>query len=416
MPNEFDVVIVGAGAAGIAAARQLHQTGYSVAILEASPRLGGRAWTEETGGHALDLGCGWLHSAERNPWTRIAEDQGVAIDRADAAWGTQHLNLGFSPDEQRRARAAWGEWEKLLPDIAANSDRASDALSANNVWNPYIRAICGFANGVAPDQMSAKDYLSYDAACSYRNWRVSIGLGKLISHSLPPEVALSLSTPVEAIVEDGRGVRLRTAFGDLRAQTAILTVSTNVLVSDAITFPSDLDPWRSAASDLPLGHDEKLFLQSRDPSFVSETHVLGDPSSALACDFYIRPFGWPVIECYLGGDSAHVISEHGHLAGFALAIDQLATLFGSDIRSTLKPLVASNWARTDRIGGAYSCALPGRSDARRQLARPWKEKLFFAGEATSVDDFATAHGAYNSGIRTADEVMAVLAKPRGVAA
>lgn len=411
-----DVAIIGGGAAGIAAVRRLISSGYTTLLLEASSRLGGRARTVAAGGHSLDLGCGWLHSAERNPWARIAELEGVEIDRREAAWDSQYLDLGFSPAQQSRARATLIDWQRRLPDVAKSSDRASDALEANDAWNPYVRAICGFSNGVAPDRMSAKDYLAYDSACSYLNWRVPSGLGKLISGSLPPDAAVHVSTEAEAIREDARGVCITTPRGDIRARTAILTVSTNVLAGGGIRLPDALDPWRAAASELPLGHNEKLFLRADHAALEVESHLLGDPLTPLTCDFYIRPFGWPVIECYLGGDSARVVSERGQLAGFTLAIEQLVALFGSGIRSKLKPLAGSDWARASGIRGGYSCALPGRSEARRSLAKAWKEKLFFAGEATSQHDYATAHGAHDSGVRAADEAITVLAKCRGLVA
>lgn len=410
MPNDFDVVIIGGGAAGISAARRLQEKNLSILMIEASSRLGGRAWTVGTKHHALDLGCGWLHSADRNPWMDIARKKRVKIDKKEAAWGLQYRDLGFSAEKQQQARNALASWMKRLPIIARNSDRASDALDVNSPWNAYIQAMCGFSNGVAPNEMSAEDYLTYDAACSYRNWRVPTGMGTLISRSLPSKISLSLSTPVTAISENGHSVQLRTSKGDIRARTAILTCSTSVLSGDAIKLPETLLPWREAASYLPLGQNEKLFLFSRDPVFVPETHVLADPYNAIAVDFYIRPFGWPVIECYLGGDSAKVVQEQGLMAGFDLAIGQLANIFGSHIRSNLKPLSGSNWSRYRFIGGGYSCALPRRAGARRLLAKPWKDKLFFAGEATSPDDYASAHGAYSSGERAAKEVMAVLRK------
>jgi monoamine oxidase len=119
-------------------------------------------------------------------------------------------------------------------------------------------------------------------------------------------------------------------------------------------------------------------------------------------------FGWAVIECYLGGDSAKVVAQEGVVAGFELAIEQLAKLVGSDVRSKLTPLASSDWTRSNRIGGAYSCALPGHSQARHLLAQPWNGRIFFAGEATHQHDFSTAHGAHDSGVRAAEEVLAVV--------
>jgi monoamine oxidase len=119
-----------------------------------------------------------------------------------------------------------------------------------------------------------------------------------------------------------------------------------------------------------------------------------------------------VIEGFFGGDGAAIVAREGPMAGFAYATDQLAALFGEDVRRRLRPLAASDWTRTAHVGGAYSYALPGRMAARATLARPFEERLFFAGEATHGSDFSTAHGAYHSGVRAAEEAIAALGPSR----
>jgi len=114
------------------------------------------------------------------------------------------------------------------------------------------------------------------------------------------------------------------------------------------------------------------------------------------------------VECYFGGEGARVVENGGPALGFALALDQLAALFGEQIRKSLRPLVASCWSRSIRVGGAYSYAVPGHAQARRALAQPFEQRVFFAGEATCVDEFSTAHGAHDSGVRAAREVQAAL--------
>jgi monoamine oxidase len=255
--------------------------------------------------------------------------------------------------------------------------------------------------------MSASDYLAYDSASTHVNWRVPTGYGTLIAASLPPSTALRLATPVQAIAEDSDRLVITTSAGNLSARAVILTVSTAVFSGGAIDLPASLDPWRNAAGLLPLGRNEKLFLHIvGNTSFEPETHLLGDFHDSRSCAFYIRPFGWPIVECFLGGDSARVVEESGISAGFALAIEQLVNLVGSEIGSKLRPLVGSSWSLSERIGGAYSCALPGHADARRLLARPYNGRIFFAGEATRSQDFSTAHGAYDSGLRAAEEAIA----------
>src|SRR5271166_2756664 len=409
MSSDFDVVIIGGGAAGIGAQRALAASGRSTLLLEATSRLGGRAWTYEIGGLRLDLGCGWLHSGDRNAWTRIAEEAGVAVDRRPAKWGVQHRHLGFSPSEKKAAGEAFDAWLTRLSDAPPPSDCAADALPPGGEWNGYLEAISGFISGARLERISVADYLAYDTASTWSNWRVPTGFGDLIVASLPVGAAVRLSTPAVAIEIEPEGVAIATPGGRILAKTAILTISTAVLAGGAIKLPRALDAWREAASVLPLGRNEKLYLEVVGESpFADETHVLGNPRDPRTAAYYIRPFGSTAIECFFGGEGAGMIAESGPAAGFDYAVDQLVALFGSEARRSLRPLVASSWSRADRIGGGYSYALPGHAEARRQLARPFDDRLFFAGEATSVQDFSTAHGAHDSGVRAAEEALAAL--------
>ena len=415
MSTDADVVIVGAGAAGIAAARRLATSGLSAMVLEATGRIGGRAWTCDVAGLRLDLGCGWLHSADRNPWTRVAEAAGFAVDRRTSAWGRQYRDLGFSQTEQAAAAQAFTDWRRRMMKTPPASDCAADALEPDGEWNAYLQAMSGFLTGAGLERISVADYLAYDAASTGCNWRAPAGYGSLVAASLPRPIDLRLSTPVESIELNSRAVVLGTPVGAVRARAAILTVSTAVLAGGMIALPRALDPRRDAAARLPLGRNEKLFLEiAGDSSFAPETRVLGNPRDRGTGVYFIRPFGWAVIECFLGDQGARMIEDMGPTAGFAHAIDELAALFGSAVSRNLRPLVASSWSRMTHVGGAYSHALPGHAAARGDLAHPFEERLFFAGEATHVHDYSTAHGAYDSGVRAAGEAIAALTSAAGI--
>ena len=411
-PPDYDVAIIGAGAAGVGAARRLAGTGLTVVVLEASARVGGRAWTVDIAGMHIDLGCGWLHSADRNSWTAIAEQLGFAVDRRKPAWRTQYRDLGFTPEEQAAASKAFADWSERLVTQPSPTDCAADALPPDEEWRAYLQAMSGFISGAALEQISVADYLAYDQATTGNNWRLPDGYGALVSHSLPSSVDLRLSMPVTGIEPTPGGVRISTRRGTLSARSAIVTASTAVLTGGGIDLSRDLESWTTAASLLPLGSDEKVYLEivGDDAPFAPESHVLGDPRDENTGVYYIRPLGLPVIECFLGDGGARVVAEQGQDVAFARAIDQLVALFGSDIRRHLRPLVASNWQRMPHIGGAYSHALPGHAAARRDLARPFDGCIYFAGEATNPTDFSTAHGAHDSGARAADEVVAALVK------
>lgn len=209
------------------------------------------------------------------------------------------------------------------------------------------------------------------------------------------------------------GVAVTTRAGAVRAGAAILTVSTAVLAGDALRLPSGADPWREAAAALPLGRNEKVFLEiGRDTAFEPDTHAYSNLHDPRSASYSIRPNGWPVIEAFFGGDGARIVEEEGPAAGFAHVSAELVALFGSDVASALRPLAAKSWSRMAFIGGAYSCALPGQSYARARLAQPFEDRLFFAGEATHPFDFTTAHGAHDSGVRAADEALAALRAKR----
>ena len=413
MGSEFDVIIVGGGAAGLGAARRLAAHAKAALVLEASSRLGGRAFTQDLGGYPLDLGCEWLHSGERNSWVAIAEASGFPVDRSDPPWAKAHPGIVWDGDEEEAARKAFGEWEERLRAVAQGSDRASDALEPGGEWNAYVRAIASFMSGVAPERISATDYMAYDTASSGRNWSLPLGYGTLVAASLPTSVALHLAIPVERIELTADGVAVTTRAGTVRARAAILTVSTTVLAGDAIRLPSGTEPWREAAAALPLGRNEKVFLEiGRDAAFEPDSHAYGNLRDARSAAYSIRPNGWPVIEAFLGGEGALILEEEGPAAGFAFVSAELTALFGGDVASAIRPLAATSWSRMASIGGAYSCALPGQSQARAQLARPFEDRLFFAGEATHPFDFTTAHGAHDSGQRAADEVLSSLREGR----
>lgn len=417
MSNAFDIVVIGAGAAGVGATRELAGSGLSCLLLEASQRVGGRAWTVTAGrGLSLDLGCGWLHSAERNSWSELALSTGTQIDRREPAWGKQYKDLGFSPAEQKQAKQALSAWNRAMHQHPPLSDRASDSvLESGDIgpWRAFLEQIAGAYTGKRIEEISVADYMAYLAAEAEAksDWRLTHGYGSLVASGLPQGAQLRLATPVTALTLDGEGVGLRTPRGDLRANAAIITVSTNVLANAWIDMPAELEPWLSAAAALSLGANEKLYLEILRPdAFEVETRVVGDPRALRSGAYYIRPLGMGVIEGFFCGEAAEWIAAEGPAAAYDLAINQLAALFGQEFRETLRPIAISSWREDHWIQGSYSCAAPGHHSARERLAQPFDDRIFFAGEATHPTAFTTAHGALDSGVRAAREAASALSR------
>jgi monoamine oxidase len=406
--DRVDVAIVGGGAAGIAAARRLTELHRSVLLIEASPQLGGRARTTIVQGMPLDLGCGWLHSARRNVLAKLAEVQGQALDRSEAAWHRQLSNLEFPIRDQREAWAAFERLGEQLRRDPPRSDAVGDALAPDDRWRPFIDGVSSFINGAEIDQLSVADYLAYEDAATDDNWRVPSGYGAFIV-GLGADIPTALGTTVERLTQD-TDITLQTNRGTLHARSAIIAVSTAVLAQGKILFSPSVTEHLDAASRLPLGLADKVFLSLAEPAAVpAESHLLGRYDRAATGSYYLRPFGRPVIECFLGGAWAHALERAGGEAAVSFAIGELRELLGADFARGLGPIAATRWAHEQTIGGAYSHALPGQSEARAILARPVSERLCIAGEACSRTDFSTAHGAWQTGLVAADWVERSLA-------
>ncbi len=410
MASIFDIVVVGAGAAGISAGRRLAQTsvGLSFLIVEASDRLGGRAWTVMRENMPLDLGCGWLHSADRNPLATLAEEAGAILDRSRPTWGQQFANLGFTPAEQAEAAKAYEEFDRRLREAPPASDRALDALDPDGRWNGYLEARSGYLNGVGLAQLSVADYLAYDEAATDENWRLPDGYGALIADAAEG-LPIEHDAPVSRIDRSGAPLLIETARGSLSARAVIVSVPPAVLAEDRLRFDPPLEDKAEAAACVPLGLADKLFLHlDHAEELDADAHMLGNPKRAETGSYYLRPFGRPLIECFFGGAGAATLEGAGEGAMADFAVEELVAAFGSSFRKRLRPLAGSAWGASPWIRGAYSHAMPGHAEARRTLAEPVEGRIFFAGEACSAHDFSTAHGAWETGVAAAEGVLASL--------
>jgi monoamine oxidase len=183
-----------------------------------------------------------------------------------------------------------------------------------------------------------------------------------------------------------------------------------MLAREVLRFAPALPDKLAAADRLPLGLDDKFFLHvDRADDLPVETRIFGARDRPTGT-YQLRPFGRPVIECYFGGSLARDLEADGGDAFARLAIDQIAAHLGADIRKRLSPIFGSAWGSDPWALGAYSYARPGDAGARTVLAETVEERLFFAGEACSVNDYSTAHGAYRTGETAAEAVLSAFEK------
>jgi monoamine oxidase len=411
--SDTEVAIIGGGAAGIAAGRRLAKAAIDCLVVEARSRLGGRAWTvHDDAGNALDLGCGWLHSADRNPWTRIAEAQGQTVDRSLPPWQKPALTIGFSAEEQAALSKARNEFLERLETIGRKSPDVpvSEAFDPNSRWNGMIDAFGTYFSGAEFEYVSALDFDNYED--TEINWRVREGYGTAIA-AHGETLSVVLDCPVLQIDHGGRRLKIETAKGTITADQVIVTLPSSIVAAKEFLFSPALPDKTEAAAGLPLGLADKLFLSLTDAEeFDVDSRLYGRTDRTATASYQLRPMGRPLIEVYFGGRFAKDLESGGDYAFADYAIAELAHLLGEDFRKRVKLLRIHRWAADPFALGSYSYAKPGKADCRMALAAPVDGRLFFAGEACSEHDFSTAHGGYLTGVTAADQAIAARKRRR----
>jgi monoamine oxidase len=398
--GSLDLVIVGAGAAGLAAGRAAAAAGLGFAVVEAKHRPGGRAYTEwESFGTPFDHGCQWLHSGSINPFARIADRYGM---RYLKRWreGRYHDGRAWLPPEENAAvsDAISAAFDAVEAAGAAGRDvAAAQALDPAMPYGVYFRRSYTGYMAAEPELVSTLDSSRYHD--TGENWPVVDGYGALVvRHGAPVPVAFDC--PARRIDWSGPGVRVETPRGTLAARAAIVTASTGALAGGRLRFvPALPAPTEAALHALPMGTANKIGVAfDRDPFGGVEPHFVQLAGEGRAgAGFQVAPFGRPMATAYLGGRLAVELEAEGPAAMVAYAREKLAIMFGSAILDRIVAAKPTAWQGDPWIAGAYSVARPGQGEARAALAAPVADRLFFAGEATSLDAFATAHGAHLTG-------------------
>lgn len=413
--SEVDVVVVGAGSAGLAAARTARARGLEVALLEAAHRVGGRAFTDvETLGVPFDLGCHWMHSASLNPYVDIADAHGFAY--STDSWPRRvRLEDRWASRDELAERAAFAERCHQAIAAAAESGRdvaVADVTPRDHRWTPIHDFWISLMTSVDADQASVIDLAGYRD--TGENWPLADGYGALVARHFADE-PVALNARVERLDWGARGVRAETPKGTVRAAAAIVAVSTGVLAAGDIRFEPQLPDWKlEAVAGLPLGSHNRVGIAFDRDVFGTDERggftVYGEEPETIA--FQIRPFDRDLAVGLVGGRFSAWLERAGPEAMADYAVATLKDVYGADIARHIVRTTCSAWDGDPLVRGAYSCARPGCGGQRAALAKPVGDRLFFAGEATSTEFFSTCHGAYLTGIAAAEAAAAALAGGR----
>ncbi|MBV9991819.1 MAG: FAD-dependent oxidoreductase [Alphaproteobacteria bacterium] len=421
LPSNPDVVVIGAGAAGIGAALELTKRGLSCVVVEADSRIGGRAYTDTTTfGIPFDIGCAWIHAADRNPFYKYAQDDGYKLHFHD-------LNLTSLYYGQRRSDARGLKREHEAEEtIRKNSERIAKrrdtaVTAAVPQWTPPFEAAATYLGpmdmGVDLSDLSTTDYAR--SADLDPNYLVYEGYGTLVA-KVGESVPVKLSTPVRTIRwGEGKGVRVETDAGTIEARAAIVTVSTGVLAAGSIRFDPVLPEWKETAiGEVPMGLLAKIPMLIPGDRFGIKPfeNVLIETPGRQEIYFLAWPWESDLMVGFVGGEFGWQLSAAGEDAAIDFAKQRLAQTFGSDAPKRVTKALFTKWASNPLTRGAYAACLPGHYVEREKLGRPLAERVFFAGEALAGPLIQTAGGAFLSGEETATKVAAQLAGPRAKAA
>jgi monoamine oxidase len=441
--QEQRVVIVGAGVAGMVAARELSRAGMDVQLLEASERLGGRVVTlrEREWPLPIELGPEFVHG-EPKALNRLLAEAGIRTHRLGDRhhWKRTSPPAAGSPGEAKEkvleeVPDLWAEVGRILSRVDRQGpDRsAADFLESLRLpgeqrarFEVFVRGFHAAPLGDVSVQSLAADLAGSREAGGTDQARVEGGYGRLVEWlaerlaaesrcrmHLGSEVRTVRWKPGQVVVDALQGKSLRR----FTARALLVTVPVGVLAAgrdDAgIVFEPVLTSKREALAGIGVARVDKLVLRFRnafwDRSRVPEFEFLHDPGAVFPTFWHeVGPGGAQQITAWAGAPGGAVGARSG-AGGIALALSTLCGLLGADpdrARAALLGAHHHDYGNDPLARGAYSYARPGGKDAHARLAEPLEGTLFFAGEATDSEYPATVAGAVHSAQRAAREILA----------
>ena len=410
-----EVLVIGAGGAGLVAAKELMKSGVPVLVLEARDRIGGRAFTDSSLGVAWDRGCSWLHSPDVNPWVGYARRNEFEL-RPDTT--ARHLYDGarrMSEGETAGYRAVNERMSREFDEAARRGLDIPAAAAFTQVtladpWYPMAETGLTGWEGIEPANFSVLDSASYVEAGD--DLTIPRGYGALLAH-YARDIEVRLNSPVTRVRWNAAGVSAETRGGTASAKVAIVALPSNVVADGAVIFTPNLPvEVLQAHHDLPLGLLDKIALKFKRNVFPSErSEVLQlRRADGRSLSFMTRHWDSNVGIAFAGGRYARELEGAGEAGAIEQALTELTSMLGGDVRKHFDRGVATAWAADPWSRGAYSHCLPGRFGARAVLTQPVGGRLVFAGEHTEQSAYGTLHGAWLSGARAAAEAKRLLGR------
>lgn len=418
-----EVLVIGAGMSGLAAARTLADKGTSVIVLEARDRIGGRTWTDSSLGLPLDLGASWIHGIKNNPMTELAKRFG-----ADTAPTDYENGILFDSDGSEISDAEYAEvedlFESIYEEVAAMQEDTDDDMSLQQAFDEvlagrdlsedeirklqfYVHQETALEYGADPADLSLWEW-DQDEVFGGKDVVFPSGYSQ-ITNRLAQGLDIRLNEKVTRISYGADGVEVETSSGVFGGEKAIVTLPLGVLKQASVKFEPSLPASKQAAiGRLAMGVLNKVYLkfpkifwneEIENFGYLGET--LGEWSDWMSFVPYV---GAPVLMAFHGGEKGFALEELSDDAIIAGAMKTLRVIYGDAIPEPEGYLI-TRWGKDPYSFGAYSHIPPFASgDDFDALFEPVDDVLYFAGEATSREYPATQHGAYLTGVAVAEEI------------
>jgi len=405
-----EVVIVGAGAAGLGAAKTLSDLGISFLLLEAQSRIGGRAYTDHhTFGVPYDMGCHWLNYGRINPWIEYGKTNGFTMYRVPEDYGLFVSQRKATSKEYTAYELAYSKIEKEIGWVATKSKNPdispAEVVKLDTRWRKLSAYMMGPLDTAKEfDDFSCKDYWESPGVDPYY---CREGYGALVAN-YGRKLPVQLATPAQHINWQGPGVKTETSEGTINSKAVILTVSTGVLAADKIKFTPTL-PVKKQESfhNISMGTYNNVALQfSKDffglgpDRYVDYVNESGSGAGGMLTNIG----GTNLTLVYSGGDLGRELELAGVRAGVEWGLNEVVKLYGSDVKKKFVKGNFTRWGKNPWTLGSYASAKPGFFHMRKELRKTIADRLFFAGEATHTLQWATCGGGLLSGIDAAKSV------------
>lgn len=436
-PARERVVVVGAGMAGLVAARLLRDSGLAVTVLEARDRLGGRIWTDHSLGAPVDLGGSWVHGVDGNPLTAWCAALGIELmeSRGDRRLIDARARADTREAQRRRAvlgRAAfktaieWGIWKSKAMTLSRGPRSVSlkDAVDPllNASWLPEIdrlvvASIVEGSEGVqgAPyDRIAVEEWFP-DEVVMERNGQPRGGFGALIEDAARG-LDVRLGTAVVRLAWSVAGVTAACSDGtSLQADRAVIAIPLGVLQAGALTLDPSPPPGQQTAIGR-IGYGGvlgKVYLRFPRRFWPQTPYWFGRfplaPDNRGTFNTWVsleRETGLPILLSFTNGDAALHLDREVDDAGVKnLALESLRSMFGSGVPEP-DGLLFPRWRSDPWSRGGYSYPAVGSPpEDRAAYAQPLGGRVFFAGEATEAVIYGTVHAALLSGERAAEAIF-----------